>query len=91
MEFQPQSLALRAMVNVDILEFFFVESNIASWAVQYNSSLKLIHRGCFRAAEAYCQDSIVAIESYPWLTKHLLSVMNWTRVLRAGELWCPFF
>jgi hypothetical protein len=42
MEIQPESLAVGAVVDIDILEFFFVESNITTWAVQSNSSLGLI-------------------------------------------------
>ena len=39
MEVEPQSLALRAMVNVDIFEFLFIQSYVATWTVQFASSL----------------------------------------------------
>jgi hypothetical protein len=36
---QPQTLALGTVVNLDTFKGFFVQSDVATWAVQFFSSL----------------------------------------------------
>jgi hypothetical protein len=54
MEFQPQSLALRAMVNVDILEFFSLRATLQRG--QFN----IIPRSSSFIAGAFGQPKIIA-------------------------------